>query len=181
MRTMAPIRKPFLVVLSLSLIGVGGWYGRVVPFSEQWPMYEALRTTASIIFAVIGAWLAIIYPERLKLTYRPPSTQASVPGGSAWTQLLTPVFNSTAILAVILLLGAFAPILKHHPLPVDISVMRGLSYGLLVSLTIWQLWTVVLTLVPADILRTNQERANQSAVIAQSFGTAGQAAPHPPP
>lgn len=42
------------------------YFGKNVPFSSQWPLYEALRTTASIIFAVVGAWFAIIYPERLK-------------------------------------------------------------------------------------------------------------------
>lgn len=126
-------------------------------------MYEALRTTASIIFAVIGAWMAIIYPERLKLSLR-----SNEPGKGDITgmgKLFTPVVNSTAILCVILLVGAASPLLKRLPLPfdiwrlhVDVTLFRGLSYALLVSLTLWQLWTVVLTLLPASKIKSFVDR-----------------------
>lgn len=43
--------------------------GENVSFAQQWPLFEALRNTASIIFAAVGAWLAIIYPERLKMSF----------------------------------------------------------------------------------------------------------------
>lgn len=58
------------IATSLVAVGTGYYFGKNVPFHEQWPLYEALRTTASIIFAVVGAWLAIIYPERLKFSLR---------------------------------------------------------------------------------------------------------------
>lgn len=48
------------------MIGVAWYLGANIRFEEQWVLYEALRTTASIIFAVVGVWLAIVYPERLK-------------------------------------------------------------------------------------------------------------------
>lgn len=146
-------------LIAVALIGAGGWFGRAVPFQEQWPMYEALRTTASIIFAVIGAWMAIIYPERLRLSFR-----SGEPGKGDTTgmgRLFTPVVNSTAILCVILMIGAVSPLLKRLPLPLDIwhlhmdlMFFRGVSYAVLVSLTLWQLWTVVLTLVPASKIKS---------------------------
>lgn len=139
--------------ISLALIGAGAWFGRVVPFAEQWPMFEALRTTASIIFAVIGAWLAIIYPERLRLSFHSKG-KASTETGQGSGELFTPVVNSTYILCVILLIGAVAPVLKRHGLPGDIAWWRGAAYGLLVALTLWQLWTVLMTLGPADRIKT---------------------------
>lgn len=139
--------------VALAAVTAGAWYGRAVPFAEQWPIFEALRTTAAIIFAVIGAWMAIIYPDRLKLSLRDPG--AKVKGElSGMGKLFTPVVNSTVILCIILIVGALAPILKRHTLPLDPSMLRGISYGLLVSLTLWQLWTVVLTLVPASAIKT---------------------------
>ncbi len=118
-------------------------------------MYEALRTTASIIFAVIGAWMAIIYPERLKLSLR--SEGPGKGDATGMGKLFTPVVNSTAILCIILMIGAASPILKRIPLPldlgqlqVDVMFFRAVSYSVLISLTLWQLWTVVLTLVPAS-------------------------------
>lgn len=54
---------------SVGLLVLALIYGRNIRFSEQWPLFEALRNTAAIIFAVIGAWAAIIYPERLKIAF----------------------------------------------------------------------------------------------------------------
>lgn len=148
-------------VLVLILVPAAAWFGRVVPFAEQWPMFEALRTTAAIIFAVIGAWMAIIYPERLKLSLRDPS-QADKASATGLGKLFTPVVNSTAILSIILVLGAAAPVLRRHSLPCDISVLRGGSYALLVTLTLWQLWTVVLSLVPASIVKSYVDREDDA-------------------
>lgn len=147
------LRTLVLAVVLATAVLAGGWFGRVVPFSEQWPIFEALRTTAAIIFAVIGAWMAIIYPDRLKLSLRDPEKKVNgEPTGMG--KLLTPVVNSTVILCVILVVGAVAPILRRHAIPVDVMTLRGMSYGLLVGLTLWQLWTVVLTLVPASDIKT---------------------------
>ena len=35
---------------------------------------------------------------------------------------------------------------------------RGLSYCLATALTLWQIWTVILTLVPADVIKTASDR-----------------------
>lgn len=148
-------------VLVLILVPAAAWFGRVVPFAEQWPMFEALRTTAAIIFAVIGAWMAIIYPERLKLSLRDP-TQADKGSTTGLGKLFTPVANSTAILCIILVLGATAPVLRRYSLPCDVSVLRGGSYALLVILTLWQIWTVVLSLVPASIVKSYVDREDDS-------------------
>ena len=64
-------------LLSTAMVVVALWYGRKIPFVEQWPLYEALRTTAAIIFAVVGlgspssirtdfACLSIVRAKRLK-------------------------------------------------------------------------------------------------------------------
>jgi hypothetical protein len=115
-------------------------------------MFEGLRTTAAIIFGVIGAWLAIIYPERLKLSFKPRKDGA--PSETGIGQLFSPVVNSTLILGAILLIGLIAPIAKKYPLPLSVEWCRGISYGVLVALTLFQLWTVLLTLVPANTIKT---------------------------
>lgn len=140
-------------IFACTAVGVGGWFGRDIPFAEQWPMYEGLRTTAAIIFGVIGAWMAIIYPERLKLSFKAaqkknPQTETGL------GQLFTPVVNSTLVLSIILLIGIIAPIAKRYPIAFDLQWARGISYGTLVALTLFQLWTVLLTLVPANAIKS---------------------------
>lgn len=151
-------------------------------------MFEALRTTASIIFAVIGAWMAIIYPERLKLSFKPDAVaappnpaKAAVSNGRAdWTKLFTPVVNSTAILSIILFLGVVVPIVKRLELPIPVECLRGTSYGLLVALTLWQLWTVVLTLVPADKVKSAMDREAADRGAVNAFKAVGQKKPKGP-
>lgn len=146
------------------------WFGRSVPFAEQWPLFEALRTTASIIFAVVGAWLAIIYPERLKLTFRADTTPGAQEGTVKMGQLLHPAMHSTAILCVVLLVGISAPILKQVPyLLENREIFRGLAYSLAMALTFWQIWTVVLTLVPADVIKTAADRERQHRANIQAL------------
>lgn len=136
------------------------WLGREVPFKEQWPLYEALRATAAIIFAVVGAWLAIIYPDRLKISFNQlKGGKRPEKNGSGIGKLFTPVAHSTIILCLILLIGIAAPLIKRIDIFYQhVELMRGLSYALLSSLTLWQLWTVILSLVPADVIVTQSNK-----------------------
>jgi hypothetical protein len=145
------------LILTAASVLVALRYGQAVPMSEQWPLYEALRTTASIIFAVVGAWLAIIYPERLRLSFRgDSSTPSSAPVRLG--KLLHPAIHSTAILCIVLVAGLFVPIFRHLPelLPYR-DELRGVSYAFLVLLTLWQAWTVIMTLVPADMIKATSD------------------------
>lgn len=145
------------------LISVPGfWFGRSIPFASQWPIFEGLRTTASIVFAVVGAWMAIAYPERLKLTLRGETS----PAGPAQRMdtLLTPISHSTIILAIILLAGLVAPVAKSFTFVVEHrEVFRGISFALVSTLTVWQVCIVLLTLDPADKVKQAEDhvRATQ--------------------
>ncbi|EEZ5652206.1 hypothetical protein DBU35_004542 [Escherichia coli O20] len=142
------------------------YFGKNVPFSSQWPLYEALRTTASIIFAVVGAWFAIIYPERLKKSFRGGSS-ASESNGSGITRLFTPIVHSTAILASVLIIGVVAPLVKQIPFFIEHKdIFRGASYAILVFLTLWQLLTVIYSLIGPDMVKRHnsfQEREKDAA------------------
>ncbi|MDT8852978.1 hypothetical protein RN053_20935 [Pantoea dispersa] len=146
------------------IVWLSACYGKNVPFSNQWPLYEALRTTASIIFAVVGAWFAIIYPERLKKSFRGGAVSE---GNNGVMRLFTPIVHSTAILSSVLIIGVLAPIFKqfdfiiHHK-----EVFRAVSYAALLMLTFWQLITVLYSLIGPDMLKRHaslQERSRQAA------------------
>lgn len=155
---MRKLLKILAWVTSISFVGVSLWLGKEVPFEKQWPLFEALRTTASIIFAVVGAWIAIVYPERLKLSFS-EGVGSSVASKGGLSKLFSPVVHSTAILCFILVIGVVVPLIKTVPGILEYrELLRGFSYGVLVSLTLWQLWTVVLTLVPADVIKVMTER-----------------------
>lgn len=152
--------------LSLVMVAIAAWFGRDVSFEEQWPLYEALRTTAAIIFAVVGAWLAIVYPDRLRLSLGSEPAEAR-PANQRFNDLFTPIANSTIILCIVLFIGVLAPILRQVPFLVEhAGWARTFSFMLLMALTLWQLFTVVLTLVPADALKSqaDQESARRAYI-----------------
>ncbi|EAA5455488.1 hypothetical protein A7G53_00820 [Salmonella enterica] len=163
------IVKLCVIVFLIGLIGVGFWYGRYVPFAQQSPLFEALRTTASIIFAVVGAWMAIIYPERLRFTFKPDSSKTtSMPVNMG--KLLHPAVNSTFILCIVLLVGVLAPLVKQIAFLLPYKEwLRGASFGLLMALTFWQIWTVILTLVPADMIKAKVDHENAKVAGRNSF------------
>lgn len=164
---MRQITVTLLFLLLLAAVVVGFIYGREVPFEEQWPLFEALRTTSAIIFAVVGAWLAIVYPERLRLTLSPTADTQAKQSPNNIGILLSPIVNSTVVLCIVLLLGVLAPLLKRaHFVEMYLAESRGISYALLVALTLWQAWTVILTLIPADLLlsRSNQEHRRRDVL-----------------
>lgn len=157
---MKKITTILLALFLLAATAAAFTYGRRVPFAEQWPLFEALRTTSAIIFAVVGAWLAIVYPERLRLSLSHSDGTPNDKNQNNIGVLLSPAVNSTCVLCVVLLVGVSAPLLKRADFVVQhLAEWRGGSYALLVALTLWQAWTVILTLVPADLIlsRSNQE------------------------
>ncbi|WP_131438929.1 hypothetical protein [Xanthomonas citri] len=156
-----------LWIFAVSTVVLALRYGQQIPFSRQWPLYEGLRTTAAIIFAVVGAWLAIAYPERLKFSVGKSAGDAVKESPLDVPLLTSPIAHSTGVLAAVLLIGLIAPlfaqleVVKQH-----ISWARGFSYGMLACLTLWQIWTVISTLKPASAVKddANSEKARDDHV-----------------
>lgn len=73
--------------------------------------------------------------------------------------LMAPIVHSTFILAAVLLVGIAAPLLCSLQVVLqNLAICRDVSYGLLTALKLWQLSTVVLTLVPASQVTTQANR-----------------------
>lgn len=157
----------FAATVGITVLSVGAGYvlGQKVPFSDQWPLYEALRNTAAIIFAVVGAWLAIIYPEKLRMSLREERAGEDVDSPN-FRLLLTPAVSSAVILIIVLAVGVAAPLLKQvlyaqgHT-----EMLRGASFALLVFLTVWQMVIVVVAILPVDFLLAAEANAKASRQI----------------
>lgn len=167
------IRASYFLV---SILGVaaGIYFGRNIPFSEQWPLYEALRTTAAIIFAVVGAWIAIRFPDRGAVTVG----ENNIATREGVGRYFHPVAHSIVVLCSVLVIGLVAPIAKRFDyIQQHLEVFRGLSYGVLAALTLFQLWTVIISLGPAAELKHDADVASAESARQHnrkrlgSFGT----------
>lgn len=163
------ILKTILAILAALLVAAGGYFGKDISFETQWVLYEALRTTASIVFAVAGAWIAIIYPERLKAPFQNQSVNADE-SIKHYKALFSPIVNSIFVLCAVLLIGILAPILKQIPLLIEYkNICRSASYVLVTTLTLCQVWTVFITLFPASILHHEANKDVQRARIQNRY------------
>lgn len=139
-------RQILTVCLSIGL----AWPGQWVHFAAQWPFYEGLRTTAGIVFAVIGAWITVLYPRGLEAVFDRNKLDSSSEVERV-NALLEPLLYTTVVLIVILAAGPMSLVLKqwlHHAY--EFRVARGIAFGLLTYLTLVQIWSLLLTLRPAD-------------------------------
>lgn len=131
------------------------YFGQSVPYSEQSSAYEGLRTTSGIIFAVMGAWIAIVHPGSLGGFF-----SAQKVASKQMLRLLSTMLISAFILAAVLLVGVTVPALKHiYLVGAYRSVLRGLSYSILCFLTMLQMWCLFLALLPNYIVKEKLKRA----------------------
>jgi hypothetical protein len=154
----------------VALIGgvICTYFGKEVPFERQWPLYEALRTTASIIFAVIGAWLTILYPNALQRVF----SRNSSTGGEdefAMALMVSNIRLSTAILGLVMVAGLVAQILKQISAIAPYFVwLRAAAFGLLGVLTVLQFWTLLMTLAQSQAAQeTITVEAKRKAMLAR--------------
>lgn len=155
------------ILVAALIVGIGVVsyvYGRDVTFKEQWLIYESLRNTAAIIFGVMGAWLALIYPGAVTNVLQGKSDSAGTRRSGPIRKLLAPIIVSTIIVTAVLLIGLLAPITRHISLSGNtVEALRGASYALLSLLTILQIWALALALLPADLLKRNIERQDKAS------------------
>lgn len=157
------------ILVLITLAGVAAicfHFGENITIEEQTPLLEGLRNTSAIIFGVMGAWIAILHPESLKKIFGQNSGGVSAEDRETINLLLSPIIISTFILSIVLVMPLITSIGKSIPYILEYKhELRGLSFAILGCLTILQLWTLVLTLIPGDILKRNMQRQETKEAV----------------
>lgn len=137
------------VVVCLSIV-----YGSGVPIKEQLVIFEGLRTTAAIVFAVMGAWIAILYPGKLANAFDSKPQKDRRAELLQINRLFRPMIYSTFILLVVTAIPFSAVLAKQIVfLAVYKEFMRTLSFTIAGTLVLLQLWSIILTLIPGDTVK----------------------------
>jgi hypothetical protein len=131
---------------------LGYHYGGKITLGDQWPYFEALRTTTSIVFGVMGALLTIVFPEVLKQGLRGTGAPS---GESNLRRVLLPCANSAILLIILIVIApVFAWIKAVMPINGSEEIQQ-ISFGLFCILTYWQIIILQMVLLPMDILMSN--------------------------
>lgn len=150
-----------LTILIMSVVaGMGFFFGRGIDLADQWPFFEALRTTSAIVFGVMGALLAIVYPEIIKQGFRAQSeTSLSKPANIH--RIVDPLAQSAILLIALVLLG---PLFAWAKATLDGNhYIQGCSFALVCMLSAWQAWILWKVLMPLDVLRSHTDLASAKA------------------
>lgn len=153
---------------------LGYHFGAPVALKDQWPLFEALRTTTSITFGVMGALLALVYPDAVKNALRGgPNTQDNDGG---LNRLITPCGHSAILLVVLVTLAPVLAWLGTFDLklnPVEVTAFQQFSFSLLCVLSYWQVLILLMVLIPFDDLYTRVSQGIQRGRMRRGMHTNG--------
>lgn len=152
-------------LLLLSVMGLFGYYvGDLVPSKDQISLYGAFRNTSAILFAVLGAWIALLFPGSaaqlfLQKRSRASAAQINIEKDSVLSDMLDLMGYSTIILVATLVVTFSYPIIKNFAfILVHAKIIKMFSFGVLTGLFMLQLYVLYLTLIPAFNLKFINDR-----------------------
>lgn len=149
---------------------IGYHFGAVVKLEDQWPYFEALRTTTSIVFGVMGALLAVVFPDVLKSGLGGAVTTG---GESNLRRVLLPCANSAILLIVLVVLGPAFAWIKATTLVGRAADVQQMLFCLFCILTYWQVIILQMVLLPMDILLSNTVLAAARARLRRAIHSNG--------
>lgn len=147
-------RNHAIVALAVGLLVIGGsfWLGSMVPFSEQWPLYEDLRGVASVIVVIAGAWTVLISPEAIKAVFYPKDQRVKRDFSERQIDIikrLTIVFAVAAgAIAIVQIIGILSALTSQFTVPQKfVPALRGLSFTVLSVTTLVVVAALILSVL----------------------------------
>ncbi|WP_139180641.1 hypothetical protein [Halomonas caseinilytica] len=138
------------LLIGFAVAALLGWatHGRLEEFSREdfSEILSVLLNVSSIIFAIIGAWIAIIYPNAIKDVGhhdREDVTQTlneSVKDANYLSELFQIVLLSSVVIVSVIVIKVALPILKAYTyFGIEVSVLKSLSVAAALFLTFAQI------------------------------------------
>ena len=157
--------KKFLAGSIFALGLLLGYLGRSIPFAEQFPIFSSLGTVAAIVFGLMGAWIAVIYPGALSnLTKRKDDIQSD--GEILVSRLVVPMVISTIVVVLSLVVTSFSPLARRMLVGhLSSELLRGISFSLVSLLTLYLIYAVIVTMAPLDWIKSEAEAKADDARI----------------
>lgn len=165
-----PVRL-WLGIAGLAAACIAGLYwGSLVPLSAQTALAGSLQTTSAIIFGVMGAWIAIVYPEAMRGILRKHSGGASSESDVVH-KLLAPMILSTIVLgAIVVAQPVGAPIAASASTEHAKQLLQRVSFSGLCVLSLVQFYALILTLYPLGAASRDIQQAENSGQTKHRMG-----------
>lgn len=141
------------------------YFGQNIPYEDQSSIFDTLKDTASIIFAILGAWIAIIYPKDLKAIFKlndSDTTQTT----QIFEKLISSLIIVTFTLITMIFLMPFIALIRN----IDYfqqykTYLRGGLFLYIYVLTWTQIYALLATLIPNVKMLIDLAKAKSRANI----------------
>jgi hypothetical protein len=145
-----------LIAFAIALISAGllaYYFGEKISVSKQLGIFHSLSDISAIIFAIMGAWIAIIYPESITKIYSSTDREVITQHSNRVGQLITPMLLGLFIVFFVLILDFIHPVIcievKLAPDNGVVDILRSVLFFFLVLLTFSLLFFLLKTLLIA--------------------------------
>lgn len=139
-----------LIWLALLAAVSGAFSGRYVSMEIQRDVMSDLTTLSTVVFGVMGAWIAIIFPNVLKVLYS-PSFEGIADEQKVVRRLMAPLVVSAFVLTALTLLklaAAVGPIVAGTSPGAELWC-RAISFAVIAASAFSLIFALLYTLVPA--------------------------------
>lgn len=133
--------------------------GGNIAITDQLAVLNLLVTISSIVFGLMGVWLAVIYADSLKKIFdselKAIEKKDSVKN---FRYLSKPMIVSAFNISYALLFSFLHPLLKHLQFLADYNfLLRLSSFSILCILMLAQIWTIIYIFAPAENIKNKAE------------------------
>jgi hypothetical protein len=145
-----------------------GFAGREIAIEAQLPIFDSLRDTASIIFGIMGIWIAVLFPDVLQSLFSAQKSSPAQDKLGTMRRLIAPMLISTIVLIIVMAVHLADPILRLRSWTGNqLEILRATSFATLGLLTFLQFVAVLQTLIPQDIIFRRVAAQERRAKVVQ--------------
>lgn len=163
----------------LIFVGAVAWlgyhFGASITLTDQWQLFEALRTTTSIAFGIMAALLALVYPDAVKNALRNERRTVADSDGGLST-LVSPCAHSAILLILLVAIApVFAWLRTFDPavVPAHVITIQQACFSLFCVLSYWQIMILLMVLMPFDDLYSKVTHGIQRARLRRDMHSNG--------
>lgn len=142
------IRRTLLSILAMLVAYASYNYGSEVPVSTQIDLLNFLVTISSVVFGVVGIWLAVVFPDVISGIYTNRSVDEKVTLYRKAKILLVPLLLVTAVTISTITFRVLIAIVC--PLGGSLRPLNGsgVLFAFIVFASIALIWSLILAIAP---------------------------------
>jgi hypothetical protein len=140
---MKRLAKALLYMLVIVILIASFMYGETISFSSQLKIYGVMLTVASIVFAIMGAWLSLLKVEIESGVEEAGDNDEGDAVVAKARNIIDPMNVSSMIIVVTLIIGFFYYSFKDEAILLQfLPYIRSISYSIVTGLFILQIITL---------------------------------------